>query len=241
MDALEIGVLRRVARLNQGFKPGLHQSRYAAAQHALLTEQVGFGFDAERCFHNGCAIRAEARTVGKADIVRVTGVILINGNQARDSLAGFIFAANRVARPFRGNHKHINVLRRLDQLVMDVEAMGKCQRFPFGQVGGNLRFVDVSLLLIRNQHHNDVGFPGCFGDGYHLKALGLRFRLAFASLIQAYNNVYPAVTQVQGVRMPLAAIANNGNGFPFQQVDVTIFAVVNLRHFDFLLACRQKY
>ena len=38
--ALEVGELRRIARINQRFEAGLHELHQTAAEHGLLAEEV---------------------------------------------------------------------------------------------------------------------------------------------------------------------------------------------------------
>ncbi len=74
------------------------------------------------------------------------------------------------------------------------------------------------------------------------RGLGLAGALrALAAFIQADNHVDAAVVQVQRMGMALAAVANDGDGLSFEDIDVAVCIVVNLGHCNFLLALRRFF
>ena len=46
----------------------------------------------------------------------------------------------------------------------------------------------------------------------------------------ANDHLHAAVAQIQRVRVPLAAVADNGHGLPRQVLQVAIFLVINFSH-----------
>src|SRR5699024_11155363 len=77
VDALEVGVLGLVTGLHQGLEAALHQIHYAAAQHSLLTEQVGLGLVVEGSLHHTGAGAADTGDVGQGDLIGVAGGVLL--------------------------------------------------------------------------------------------------------------------------------------------------------------------
>ena len=128
MDAFKIGHLRRVTRFHERFEPLAHQLDQTTAQHGLLAEQVRLAFLAEGGLDNPGASPANARRVGKGEIVGIAGRILGNRQQARNARAARIFRAHRMAGPLGRNHAHIHVGARVNQVEMNVQAMGEQQR-----------------------------------------------------------------------------------------------------------------
>ena len=70
------------------------------------------------------------------------------------------------------DHQHVEIGARLDQVEMDVEAMGEHQRGALLHVGRQLVAVDVGLQFVGRQHHHDIGPFGGGGDVQDLEALG---------------------------------------------------------------------
>ena len=62
----------------------------------------------------------------------------MNGDKARHTATFFVFAANGVARTFRGNHQDVDGGLRLDQAKMHVEAMRECDGRAVADVGCNV-------------------------------------------------------------------------------------------------------
>src|SRR5205085_10395989 len=71
VQALEVGHLRRVARLDQSLEPRLNQRREAAAQNGLLAEEVCLSLLAEIRLDDSGAPASDSRGVGEAEPARV--------------------------------------------------------------------------------------------------------------------------------------------------------------------------
>ena len=231
VDAFKICHLRLIARLYQRIKAGLHQFGDAAAQHSLLAKQVGLRLFTESGFQNARTARADAAGIGQRVILRPAGYILVYRDQAGHTLALYILAAHGVAGAFGRYHDNVYILRRLDQVKVDVEAVGKHQYVALFQVGGNLGRVNIRRQLIRHQHHNKIARLGCLVDLHDLQAGLFRLFPAGRALAKAYHYVYPGLLQVLRMRMALAAIADDGNGLAVQQPQVAIVVIVFLNHF----------
>src|SRR5262249_15396748 len=126
---------------NLGLIPGFHESLEAfhhelgrtAAQHGLLAEQIGLGLLAKGRIEYAAACSADAVSVGERLCMRFTGCILRNRNQARDTAALLILAADEVARSLGRNQNHIEILAWLDLFVVNIEAVCKQQGGAFLQ------------------------------------------------------------------------------------------------------------
>ena len=89
---------------------------HAAAEHGLLAEQVGLGLLAEGRLEHAGAGAADAAAVGQRELLGVAGGVLVDGDQAGDAAALLEHLAHEVAGGLRGDHGHVDVLRRDDAL-----------------------------------------------------------------------------------------------------------------------------
>ena len=105
-----------------------------------------------------------ARGVGQAEIVGVAAGVLMDRDQAGHAAAALIFGAHGVAGALGRDHQHVEIGARLDQVEMDVEAVGEQQRGALLHVGREVGAIDVGLQFVRRQHHDDVGPFGGLGD-----------------------------------------------------------------------------
>ena len=136
--------------------------------------------------------------------------------------------AHGVARALGRDHADVEVGARLDQIEVHVEAVREHQRRPVLHVVAQLLLVDVGLQLVRRQHHHDVGPLGGLGHLHDLELLLLGLGDAERALAQRDRHVLAAgIAQVQRVRMPLAAVADDGHLLALDQVDVGITIVID--------------
>ena len=68
-----------------------------------------------------------------------------------------------MAGALRGDHRDVDVGRRLDELEPDVEAVPEEQRLAGGQVRRDRLGVDLALRGVRREHHDHVGLGGRLG------------------------------------------------------------------------------
>ena len=116
---------------------------------------------------------------------------------------------------------------------MHVEAVGKCQYRTLFQVGLDFVFVHDGLVFVGQQNHHHVGFFGGVGNRQHFKTGRFGF-FPRAALTQADDDVYAGVFQVGGVGVALRAVADDGDGFAFDQGEVGVFVVINLHFVSFI-------
>ena len=230
VDALEIGVLRLIARLHQRIKARLHQRGHAAAEDALLAEQVGLGLLAEGRLEDAGARAADARRIRQRVILRLAGSVLIDGDEVGHALALQILAADGVTRALRRDHHHVDVLRRLDAAEVDVEAVRKREDHAGAQIRLDVLVVHRRLLLVVDEDHDHVGDLGGLGRGHNGQPGRLGLLPALAAFIQRDDHVAAGIAQVERVRVSLRAVADDGNFFAHQIFEVAILRVKHLCH-----------
>ena len=167
VKALEIGHLRRVAGLGQGLISCLNERHHSAAEHHLLTEEIGLALFLERGLDHPSAPAANGRCIGQPDLLSVARGILVHRQQAWHAAAAQVFRAHRVARPLGRHHEDIEIGARLDQVEMDVEAMGKRQGRTFLHIIKEAFAIDIGLQLVRGQHHHHICPSRGFADRLH--------------------------------------------------------------------------
>ena len=118
---------------------------------------------------------------------------------------------------------------------MDVEAVSESQYVARLQVRLDNVLVDVSLLLVRGQHHDDVACCCSLSRSHNLQAVVLGLLLVLGARAQTYYNVYTGVLQVHCVSMTLGTKADDCNGLAVEQRQVAVCVIKHLYHFYFLL------
>ena len=102
--------------------------------------------------------------------MRIARVVLMHRNQARHAAAFYIFRPHCMAGPFWRNHKHVNIVARLDQIEVNIQTMGKGNRRTGTNIFSDFIIVNIGLLFIRRQHHDNVAPFSRFGNIHDLKA-----------------------------------------------------------------------
>ena len=132
--------------------------------------------------------------------------------------------------PLGGDHDDVDVLGGLDAAEVDVEAVGEGQGLALGQVGLDGLLVELGLLLIVDEDHDDVGVLGRVGGGHDGEALALGLGPALAALVEAHNNLHAALLQVQRVSVALGAVADDGDGLAVESLKVAVLLIENSCH-----------
>ena len=131
----------------------------------------------------------------------------------------------------RRNHDNVNICRRYDLLEVNVEAMRKRQHIARLEVRLNNFLIDVCLLFVRHQHHDDVASRSSLSHGHNRNAVVLGLLLMLGAGTQTDNNVHARILQVHGMRVALRAEAQNGNSLTVQQGQVAVRIIEHLYHF----------
>ncbi len=231
MDALEVGIARIVASLDERVEACLHEVGHAAAEDVLLAEEVGLGLGPEVGLEQCCTGSADGCAVGKGDIEGVAGGILVCADEAGRALALEVGGTHGVARSLRGDHDDVAVRTHLDAAVVDVEAMGEGDRLARRQVRLDVLLVHGCLILIVDEDHDDVSPLCCLGSGQDLESLLLCLGLGLGALIEADLDVDARILEVQCVRVALGAVTDDGDLLAIQLAHVAVLLVVHLeRH-----------
>jgi hypothetical protein len=85
-------------------------------------------------------------------------------------------------------------------------------------MGKDIVLKDSGLMLIRDQNLNQIGLLGCVGRTDRIKTMLPGQFIIFSPGTLADDNIYPGITQILGMGMPLAPIPDNGHGFIGQQM-----------------------
>ena len=225
MDALEVCISRIIASLNQRFEACLHKGGNAAAQNSLLTEQVGLSLCLIGCLKEACARSADRKTVCKRQILCLACVILLYSDQARCALACNVLRTNSVARSLRSDHGDVDIFRRYDAAEMNVEAMREHQHITFFQVRLDIFAVQLRLLLIIDQDHDDISLLCSLCRCVYFEALLLCSLPASGSFIQTDDDLASGISQIQCMSMTLAAVADDCDCLAFQKRKIAVFLV----------------
>ena len=111
---------------------------------------------------------------------------------------------------------------------MHVQAVCKCNGRAFTDIVVDIFFVSFGLQFIRHGEHDDIGPSGCFCNAHSFQAFAFRFCNRSRPFTQRNHEVFrTAVAQVQRMGMALAAIAENGDFFVFDQIYIAIAIIIN--------------
>ncbi len=152
----------------------------------------------------------------------------MDGDEARQAAALRVLVAQRVARAFRRRERHVHVGARLDEAVVDVEAVAEHQVLTLARVRLDLVGIHHRLFFIGREDHHHVGpFGGLGGrDDFQAFLLGLGLRAGVR--LEADDEVlHAAFTQVERVGVSLAAIANDGDLFRLDDRKIGVGFVVD--------------
>ena len=230
VQAFEISNLGCVARFHQRFESLLDERSQAAAEDRLLAEQVALSFFLESGLQHAGAGRSDAMCVCETEFVSVSAGILMDRQQRWHTAAFAINAADQMSRALGSDHHHVNVGRRNDRLEMNAESMRNAQNLSGMQIGLDGLFVQLALRLVGREQVNPVGALGGLIGSHDNHAVGPRLLRALARRIEADNDLKTAVAEILGLRVSLAAIANNGDCLALQRLGPRVAFVENGDH-----------
>ena len=228
VQTLEVGHLGRVTGLDQGLETGLDQRGQTAAQHHLLTEQVGLALLAEGGLDDAGTTAAVGRGISHGDVARLAAGVLVDRDQRGHAAALGVGRAHQVARTLGGDHDDVQILTRGDLAEVDVEAVSEGQRRALLDVRLDLLAIERALMLVGGQDHDHVGVGHGFCDRLDgqtgIGGLGRRGR----TRTQRHGDGDAGVLEVVGVGMALRAIADDGHFLPLDQRKVGVFVVIHV-------------
>jgi hypothetical protein len=228
MQAFEIGHFRRVAGFHQGLKTGADQLHQAAAEHGLFAEQVGLALLAEVGLDDARATAADRAGVSQAEVQGVAGGVLVHRDQAWHAAALLVFAAHGVAGALGRDHQHVDSVLGLDQVEVDIQAMGEHQRRAVLDVRSDLALVDVALQFVGREDHQGVGPRGRFRNAHDGQAVGLDLLGGGGVRAKGDGDVLDAaVAKIQRMCAALRAIAYDGDLLVQDASEVGVAVVVD--------------
>ena len=135
VEALEVGDLGLVARLDERLEAVHDELARAAAEHGLLTEEVGLGLLGEGRPDAAGAQATDRLGVGLGEVPGRARRVLLDGEEHGHATAVDELAAHDVAGTLGGDHEHVGVGLGLDVAEADVEAVAEEQRRAVLEVG----------------------------------------------------------------------------------------------------------
>lgn len=226
MAAFEIGDFRLITSGHQRFKTSLDQLGNTAAQYGLFTKEVGFGLFLERSFNNAGTGAADPLRIGKGFLHGFAGSILINGHHAGHTAAFGIGAAYQMPRSLGSDHVYVNILGRNNLTEVNIEAVSKQEGLAGLEIGLDILTIHLRLMLVGQQNHDDVGSSGRFGGGHGSETMFPGKLVVGTARTLTHDDVDAGVTQILGMGMPLAAVADDGNGLALKIIQVGILFVI---------------
>src|SRR5690349_22586660 len=160
----ELQLMEHFVVRDLGLVAGFHQRLEAledevggtAAEHGLFAEQIGLGLFRERGFEHTTASAADAVAIGQRLGEGIAGRVLVNGQERRHTATLLVLAAHKVTGTLGRDQRDIEILARLDQLEVDVEAVREEKGGAFLDRLLHL-LVELSLREIGNQHRDQRG------------------------------------------------------------------------------------
>ena len=159
MQALEVGDLRLVAGLDERLETGFDERADAAAEDRLLAEEVGFGLLRKSGLDHASPGCADALGIREGDRARLTGRILVHGEQGGRTTALEEDLAHTVPWGFRRHHCHVEIGGRDDGAEADVESVREHEHRTRAEARAD-GLVDRGLAGIGCQKNHDVGGRG---------------------------------------------------------------------------------
>ncbi len=107
----------------------------------------------------------------------------------------------------RRNHEDVEIIPWIKQVEMHVEPVreGECGARP--HVPLQVRAVEIGLVLVRRQNHDDIGHLRRLSRARHFQACGLCLRDTGGGGAKANDNIRDtAVAQIQGMGVALTAV-----------------------------------
>ena len=170
------------------------------------------------------AAYASARSPGRA------GRVLMHGDERRRPDPLLVRATHQVTRPLRRDHRDVDAFGRRDRPEVDVEPVREHQHVAGFEVGPDVVGVRLGLRRVGQDHHDDVCLTDGVGRVEHAEAGILGDRAGLRTGTQTHADVVSGVPQVQGVRMSLAAEAEDRDLLSFERVRIGVLLVVDRRH-----------
>ena len=181
MHALKVRHLWLVARFHEYFKACTDQGGDASTEHGLLAKEVGFGLFSDGSAQHTCAGTANGACVCQGDGLGIARCILLNGPESGNADSLGEEAAHHMTRAFGRYHGDVDFGRRYDLRIMQAKTVCRHERLPRSQSRCNIALKYLTMVLIGDEYHDDIGLLCGSCRCHHLKALGLGLLAALAA------------------------------------------------------------
>src|SRR4030043_2477227 len=94
-------------------------------------------------------------------------------------------------------------------------------------MGFNILFIKFRLDMILGEDLNEVALFGSFGRNDRFKTISKSKLIIFTPLSLGDDDMETTLSQILGLGMPLAPIADDDNLFPFQVFAVGILVIID--------------
>ena len=189
VEALVVGDLGLISRLDKGLETELNQLRDTAAQHGLLAEEVGLGLLREARLHHAGAGGAERGTVGEGELAGPAARVLRDGDDGRCAVALGVETPDDVAGTLRRDHDHVVSFGRRDAPVVDVEPVCEEERRARLEIRRDLLLVELRLRAVGHEEGDELCAAHRVGERRHRQAGLLGGGCGRTSLAQADDHV----------------------------------------------------
>ena len=132
-----------------------------------------------------------------------------------------------MSRCLRGDHGDVHISRGNNASEMDIEAMREHEHVAFLQVRLDVLAVQLRLLLVIDQDHDDIRFLRGLSCRIDLEALLHGPLPAPGSLIETDDDMASGLLQVQRMCVSLASIADDRDGLSLQEGQITVFLIID--------------
>src|SRR5579862_666692 len=211
VQALVVGDLRLVARLDEHVEARLHERGNAAAQHGLLAEEIALRLLRERRLEQADACAADADAIRKREVERAPARVGLHRDETGCARPGDVQLAHAMTGRLRRDHDHVVPLRRSDAAEVDVQPVREQHGRAVVEVRRHLLVPHLLLHVVGEEQRHDLRTANRVRNGANLEAGVLGGRLRAAAVAQSDDDVDAGVAQVERMRMPLAAVADDGD------------------------------
>ena len=123
---------------------------------------------------------------------------------------------------------------------MDSKAVGERQGGALLQIRLDFRLVQLGLVFVRSQNHDNVGGGNGRRHVAGLQTIGFRLGDGRRTRAQAHGHVNAGLFQVARVSVALGAETNDGNFLALDDGKIAILIVVNLHEKPLLFVMAPK-
>src|SRR5256885_4351547 len=135
-----------------------------------------------------------------------------------------------MARRLWRDHADVDTRRRSDLTKTNVESVREHQRLPRAEVALDVIAIESRLPRVRSENHDDLGLLRCIVHSCDREPGVLCSRPTARVFAQAHYDIHPTISEIQSVRVSLAAVADDRHSSPIETSDVGVTIVEEFRH-----------